>query len=622
MKTPASAAGKKGKCPHCQAVVQIPKTSAAAKPAPAAAGGQIEFACEHCGSTVKTPAAAAGKKGKCPHCTAVVQIPLTSTSAPLKESSVASKPNKIEFHCGSCAKVVKTPGSAAGKKGKCPHCGSVVQIPLKSNVVQEASSASPIEFPCPSCRGTVRSPASTAGKKGKCPHCQLVVKIPDKSQPLATEAPLPAPAAPAGGAIVFACPGCSHEVRSPASSAGKKGKCPKCSQIFEIPQPSSSAAAGGLAGGLAPLGGDQEMGLAPPSESPGSGLTPLGPSPGLTPLGDSGSESGLTPLGGGGGGGLTPLGGGGLTPLGTDDGLTPLGESDGLTPLGGSGGLTPLGGSGDLTPLGGSGQGGDDIWGDTPAAGGSTLSPAPLPAAAPKPTKKRSMGSRSGLPWERGEGFLATLTAVLFNPMEAFSAMRLSGGMGGPIGYGLTGFGISAVIGTVWSLVLVVPLLLLGGGDIAQAGGAFVSMIVGVGIRLIFGFVAWIVGVMILSAMLHVMLMAFGAKGDFERTLRVVCYVSGSMQPALAVIPPIPIVAQLVGLAGFFWHFVLLGIGFDRAHGIGVGRSFGAVFLTYFLTCCVCAGIVGAGVAIVGASMSEVMDQVREAQMQQMQQMQ
>src|SRR5687768_17910710 len=97
----------------------------------------------------------------------------------------------IEFPCPTCRQQVRTPDAAAGKKGRCPNCGTVVVIPAPVAVIMPGSlsvaptkpqpaplsppAAAPaalpaIEFPCPQCHNTVRTPASVAGKKGKCPH--------------------------------------------------------------------------------------------------------------------------------------------------------------------------------------------------------------------------------------------------------------------------------------------------------------------------------------------------------------------------------------------------------------------------------------------------------------------
>ncbi len=42
----------------------------------------IHFECEHCGHAVRVPAAHAGKKGRCPSCKAVVDIPSSDHDVP------------------------------------------------------------------------------------------------------------------------------------------------------------------------------------------------------------------------------------------------------------------------------------------------------------------------------------------------------------------------------------------------------------------------------------------------------------------------------------------------------------------------------------------------------------
>jgi phage FluMu protein Com len=94
---------------------------------------------------VKTAQASAGRRGKCPHCGAVVQIPApveqprgapnppqaATSRQPKRPAAHIAPPGTIEFTCASCGKLVRTPLNAAGKKGKCPHCRAVVEIPWK-----------------------------------------------------------------------------------------------------------------------------------------------------------------------------------------------------------------------------------------------------------------------------------------------------------------------------------------------------------------------------------------------------------------------------------------------------------------------------------------------------------
>jgi len=135
----------------------------------------IEFSCPRCKKLVRTPDSTAGKKGQCPSCKEVVQIPTASTSGPTAAT--------IEFACHQCGKSVKTPSSAAGKKGKCPSCQAVVNIPAEGGVAPTEPAQDKqkgISFDCPECGNQVRTPLSTAGKKGRCPKCKTLVKIPER----------------------------------------------------------------------------------------------------------------------------------------------------------------------------------------------------------------------------------------------------------------------------------------------------------------------------------------------------------------------------------------------------------------------------------------------------------
>lgn len=49
----------------------------------------------------------------------------------------------IEFHCTTCQKLLRTGDDTAGKQAKCPHCGTILQIPQRS----EPSPAPPTSPP-------------------------------------------------------------------------------------------------------------------------------------------------------------------------------------------------------------------------------------------------------------------------------------------------------------------------------------------------------------------------------------------------------------------------------------------------------------------------------------------
>jgi phage FluMu protein Com len=135
-----------------------------------------------------------------------------------------------------------------------------------------------IEFGCPSCQQLVRVGDGAAGKKGKCPHCGTIIQIPGATQPAplqAFAAPAAAPPKPAKpGTVSFACTSCGKTVNAPAAMAGKKGKCPHCQAVVVIG--GAAAAAPAPAGGLAPLGEGDLQPWSDPLASPGAGLAPLG----------------------------------------------------------------------------------------------------------------------------------------------------------------------------------------------------------------------------------------------------------------------------------------------------------------------------------------------------------
>jgi phage FluMu protein Com len=487
----------------------------------------------------------------------------------------------IEFSCTACGQLVRTPDSAAGKKGKCPHCGTIAQIPFasppsavagltplahpvakpKSQVTgfggqkpvassqgpAAGSTAAVISFPCGSCGQTVRTPMSAAGKKGKCPHCQAVVQIPGGA----------APAAPATAGMTSLAPLPSQQAGPTAAKPTQPG-----------PWKGSSAPARPTRPAPPPAEEIEEL----PT------LTPIDSTPGLTPLGP-------TPTGGRAPFGAAPAGG--LTPLGPTGGSSPFGAD----PFGGMGGGDPLAG---LSPMNMSGQ----TLG--PVAVPNPLGASPGFGSAPNPYASAGGGyssgysgvsdaGRKGLPWERSadsESFQDTAMLILGEPANAFMQMRRSGGIMNSLAFWI----IAALIGQVATVVYgaILGAILLA---VANAPGeAYAGLAIQVGIQLVgMTFGALIMGpivAFVFAAIWHVGLLVCGcARGGFEATFRVVCFVYG----AAILLNIIPIVGPLVG---FFYAIALFIQGFTHAHEVSGGRVTAVVLTFYALLCCCVAPLI------------------------------
>lgn len=71
----------------------------------------------------------------------------------------------IEFACTSCGKKMKTGAANAGKKGKCPKCGAVLDIPLspEQSLMPPTSPPAKPTNPAPAAETPVRPPARPKG---------------------------------------------------------------------------------------------------------------------------------------------------------------------------------------------------------------------------------------------------------------------------------------------------------------------------------------------------------------------------------------------------------------------------------------------------------------------------
>jgi len=179
---------------------------------------------------------------------------------------------------------------------------------------------------------------------------------------------------------------------------------------------------------------------------------------------------------------------------------------------------------------------------------------------------------------------------VLTKPADAFALMKTEGDMMGPMLFALIG-GCAGIIVSV-----LLQLALHSIGFMANRQSAMFGMGV-VGLwslgYIVLAPVIVIVGMFIISGILHLCLMMVGgAKKSFETTFRVVCFSSGSTY-LLSMIP------FCGGMIAGIWNIVVEIIGLARAHETDTGKAVMAVLLP-IIVCCggglLFAFIMGAGV--------------------------
>ena len=433
-----------------------------------------------------------------------------------------------------------------------------------------------IEFTCPNCHQHVRTPDSAAGKKGKCPHCLAIVLIPAVIAPGNPPAPAPKPApraATASDVIEFACPTCQKSVRTPPSAAGKKGKCPHCQTIVQIPE-AGSRWVGGPPSAPKPAAPKT---LTKPAAAPGAAWSnPPASDPygGLTPLPDAGD--GLTPLDDP-LGGLTPLSDpyGGLTPLPNDPlaGLPVLPQQPApvASPFGGAPSSIP-------NPLGvAPGQALNPYAPPSPTSWGTDAYTRAIAKAGPREER------RPGLPWERdpsAESFWETTNLVLGSPGEAFRQMQRDGGIGNPLGFIMVGT-VLGNLATIIYFIIALGIFWAAFGEFDPA--EFAMMAVGNLVQNVIGSVSQAaIGTFISAAIFHVcLLMVGGGQAGYEATYRAVCFTWG----ATYILHLIPFVGPIIG---FFYGIAVLIHAFTHTHQMGGGRATIAVLLpaAFCLICC------------------------------------
>jgi hypothetical protein len=211
--------------------------------------------------------------------------------------------------------------------------------------------------------------------------------------------------------------------------------------------------------------------------------------------------------------------------------------------------------------------------------------PAALPPGAPGPSGRT--------PWERrgqigiGAALIETVQQVLTKPGAFFRSMPVTGGIGGPLLFGV----IVGYVGLVASAIYYAVLESVGGA--AWTGWAGRSRELerllpylqgGMGLvgQIVFGAFAVVIGLFVFSAIVHLMLLLVGgARQGFEATFRVAAYAEATMLLRL-----IPFCGEPIAVVYFL---VVAIIGLAEAHRIGKGKSALAVLLPMIVFCCCCA---------------------------------
>jgi hypothetical protein len=211
-----------------------------------------------------------------------------------------------------------------------------------------------------------------------------------------------------------------------------------------------------------------------------------------------------------------------------------------------------------------------------------------LPPLPPGPA------ARSGPPWEaRGysvESFLATAKQALLEPAVFFSDMRREGGLGAPLVYGLLGFTIGLVVGSILQTSLATLPMIAVPSEVESMIGDLAVMLALIAIS---PFIA-IISLFVSSAIYHVMLLLLGGARTFETTFRVVSYSAGSTG-LIAIIP------FCGGLVSAIWQIAAAIIGLARAHEISTGKAAAAVLLPAIICCTVILLMIGTIIAMIAA---------------------
>jgi hypothetical protein len=194
-------------------------------------------------------------------------------------------------------------------------------------------------------------------------------------------------------------------------------------------------------------------------------------------------------------------------------------------------------------------------------------------------------------PWEQRDriglvsALVETTQQVLTRSTAFFRAMPVTGGIGGPLFYGVivgyVGLVAAAIYGAIFQAVAGPRLFDLPHRGELEKFLPYLQGGMGLVFQIVLGPLLIAAGLFISSAILHLFLMLFGgAPRGFEATFRVRCYAEAASLFRLVPFCGMPVFV--------IYSLVLTIVGLSEAHGIGRGRATAAVLLPLFFFCCCC----------------------------------
>lgn len=160
---------------------------------------------------MQTPVSVAGKLGRCRDCSEVMAIPCLPPAsgawADFQDSRIylvsgaelaimSDGLEAVRFSCLRCNKGLWLPNRQTHKKAECSGCGIVMRLSTAATVGTTSAEAvhlvdDSIRFKCPECQHGVHIESEFANKKGRCPECDAVIDIPGFSKMVRDSNPAP-----------------------------------------------------------------------------------------------------------------------------------------------------------------------------------------------------------------------------------------------------------------------------------------------------------------------------------------------------------------------------------------------------------------------------------------------